>query len=157
MSLRIATSFDIALGGERKRFDRTSFFTVGDQVLDKLVTLHSGGVAASQATIYDSTIDTYASSWSSLILIVDPDNGYADSSATPVVACDLVGDSVSMFAFQVRREFPFMLGSRYAEGPAGSGLNGSFNSTAITQVRVRNNSLLADGTANVTVRLLLFA
>lgn len=146
--------YEVQLGSEKVRIERSSLRTVGKLKLDRLITLADGNVAGSQVTAFDAAVHTDLAGWSMGFILVDPENVYADDAATPIISVDFVGDTVSTPAIQVRRESPLVFTSSGAGGPAGGGL--ATIDAAITQIRVRNNNATpASGSAAVDVRFVL--
>lgn len=144
---------DVQFGAERLRVEREAVFTIGDVKYDAQFNLVDGAQPTSQATLFDASVQTHIANWVLGIILVDPEDDYADAAAVPIVAVDFTGDAIDTPAFQVRRECPLVFTSRAAGGTAGNGLAAIDGN--ITRIRARNNNAGTTPDSDVNVRILL--
>ncbi len=92
-----------------------------------------------------SVIDSFTTG----IIIVDPDNTYANDAAVPVVTVEFQGAGTGIAAFAVRRETPFVLSA----DDIGADIDNL--DELIDTITAKNEN--ADDAGDIEVRIILFS
>lgn len=142
-SLSIQTTIQCTIGGETLRFSDKRTLTVGEQKHDAKVTVADNDGTAVLWGASSSPIDDFTA----LVIIVDPDDVYADNAAAAQLTIELAGSS-DKSTFRVRREAPLIL----AADDIGSDID-NLDQT-IETITAKNEN--ADGVGDVGVRILIF-
>lgn len=147
-TLTINTIGEITIGGEKLRFSRYSSISVGDTKFDQKALVADDNTTATLWTAATSPI----ASFTTAIIIVDPDNVYADNAAAAKLEIEFQGDGTDVIAFTVRREAPLIL----TTNDIGSDVDNI--DELIDTIRAKNtNAEPAEGNSDVAVRLILLS
>lgn len=142
-SLSIYTVFTATIGGEKLRAVRETTLTVGDEKFDQKALVADNNTTVTLWAAANSPVDSY----SVAIIIVDPDNVYADNASAAKLEIEFQGDGTDVIAFTVRREAPLVLTSDDIGADVDS------IDELIDTIRAKNTN--ADAAGDVAVRLIL--
>jgi len=143
-TLSIHTVFSATVGGEKVRVVRNTTRTIGAQKHDQIVTVADNNGTAILWSAATSPIDTFTTA----IIIVDPDDTYANDATVPVVTVEFQGSGTGISSFAVRRETPFVLSA--------DDIGDSIDTLdeVIDTITAKNEN--ADDAGDVAVRIILF-
>ncbi len=142
-SMSIYTVITGTVGGEKLRITKKTNRTVGVEKFDQIRTILDNNTKETLWAAAASPI----SSFSMAIIIVDPDNVYADDDAAAQLVVEFQGSGSTAFSTMVRRESPFVLTTDDIGSDADS-------LTELVDTIIAKNTN-ADGAGDVTVRVVL--
>lgn len=143
-SVSINTTITSTIGGEEVRFSAKRALTAGDAKHDlKAIVADDNGTAVLWASASSPITD-----WDIAIIVVDPDNVYADGAAAAQVTIELAG-STDTIALRARREAPLIISA----DDIGSDID---NLDETIETITAKNQNAADA-GDVAVRILLFS
>ena len=142
-TLTINTIGEITIGGEKLRFSRYSSLTVGDTKFDQKALVADNNTTVTLWSVASSPIASFLAA----IIIVDPDNVYADNATAAKLEIEFQGNGTDVIAFTVRREAPLIL----TTDDIGSDVDSI--DELIDTIRAKNTN--ADAIGDVAVRLIL--
>lgn len=142
-SLSIHTVITGTIGGEKLRTTKTTMRTVGAEKFDQIRTIADNNTKETLWAASSSPI----SSFSTAIVVVDPDNVYADDAAEAQLVVEFQGDGATAFSAMVRREAPLILTTDDI------GADADTLTEVIDTIIAKNTN--ADDAGDVAVRLIL--
>lgn len=142
-SLSIYTVLEVTIGGEKLRAVRNTTLTVGDEKFDQKGLVADNNTTVTLWNAANSPVDSFTTA----IIIVDPDNVYADNNAAAKLEIEFQGNGTDVIAFTVRREAPLIL----TTDDIGSDVDNI--DEVIDTIRAKNTN--AEAAGDVAVRLIL--
>lgn len=142
-TLNIYTVLDLTVGGENMRVRRAGTRTVDGVKFDQKNSVADDNTTVTLWAAASSPI----ASFSMAIIVVDPDDVYADDAAAAKLEIEFQGDGTDTVAFTVRREAPLIL----TTDDIGSDVDSI--DELIDTIRAKNTN--ADDAGDVAVRLIL--
>lgn len=142
-TLDIYTVLSLTIGGEKTRIVRDSTLTVGDEKFDQTATVADNNTTVTLWAAANSPVGAFTTA----IILVDPDNTYADDAAAAKLEIEFQGDGTDVIAFTVRREAPLIL----TTDDIGADVDSI--DEVIDTIRAKNTN--ADAAGDVSVRIVL--
>jgi len=142
-SINILTKITGSIGGEKVRVSKDTNLTVGVEKFDQVRTVADNNTKETLWAAASSPI----SSFSVAIVVIDPDDVYADNSSIAQMEIEFQGSGTTAFAARVRREAPLILTT--------DDIGADADSIAETVDTIIAKNVNADGIGDVSVRVIL--